>query len=78
MTTEIARRPSLSAGLLAVKARSRRSTETYRSLVRGFLGSGHPQTIEGFAAYVEDLRRTRTAATVCGQYPSSTTAHTIS
>jgi integrase len=64
MTREIVKKPNLSSGLLAVKARGRLSTETYRGLMRGFVESGKPWTIEGFAEYVEALRHTRTAATV--------------
>jgi integrase len=64
MTSEIVRKPSLSAGLQAVKARGELSTATYRGLMRGFAESGKAQTIEGFAEYVEALRHTRTAATV--------------
>jgi integrase len=64
MRTAIVKKSSLSSRLLQVKARGKESTKTYRSLMRSFEASGHPQTIEGFSEYIEELRATRPAATV--------------
>jgi len=64
MENYIARRWDLAGDLIKVTARGDRSTATYRSLMRTFVSSGHPATVEGFGAHVEEVRRTSTAATV--------------
>ena len=47
-----------------VKGAGALTTAAYRSALRGFLDSGQAVTVEGFAAYIHQLRRTRSAATV--------------
>jgi integrase len=64
MATDVAPRPELSAALLAVKGRGERTTEIYRLAVESFLASGQKVTVEGVAAYIKSLRRTRSASTV--------------
>jgi integrase len=64
MATDVAPRPELSAALLAVKGRGERTTEIYRLAVESFLASGRMVTVEGVAAYIKSLRRTRSASTV--------------
>jgi integrase/recombinase XerD len=49
---------------LQVKGAGALTTAAYRSALRGFLDSGQAVTVEGFAAYIRQLRRTRSAATV--------------
>ena len=50
--------------LLAVKGRSEGTTATYRAYVQGFVRSAHPQTVEGFAEYIEEMRGRRPASSV--------------
>jgi integrase/recombinase XerD len=54
----------LAEALLQVKGAGELTTAAYRSALRAFLGSGRPLTVDGFAAYIHQLRRTRSAATV--------------
>ncbi len=54
----------LAEALLQVKGAGELTTAAYRTALRAFLDSGHPATVEGFAAYIHALRRTRSAATV--------------
>ena len=54
----------LAEALLQVKGAGALTTAAYRSALRAFLDSGRPPTVEGFAAYIHALRRTRSAATV--------------
>src|SRR5271157_476627 len=59
------RQPSdLAEALLKVKGAGELTTAAYRTALRAFLESGHQVTVEGFAAYIHQLRRTRSAATV--------------
>lgn len=62
--TAIAPKPELTTAFLAVSGKGERTTEAYRAAVEGFLGSGHKVTVEGVTAYIEALRRTRSASTV--------------
>ena len=55
--------------VLQVKGAGELTTTAYRTALRAFLESGHPATVEGFAAYVHNLRRTRSAP--AGSAPSS-------
>ena len=64
MPSTPARRPSLASALLEVKGAGALTTAAYRSALRGFLDSGQEVTVEGFAQYIHQLRRTRSAATV--------------
>jgi len=59
-------RPSsdLAAALLKVKGTGELTTAAYQSAIGAFLASGQAATVEGFAAYIHQLRRTRSAATV--------------
>ena len=59
-------RPStdLAEALLQVKGAGALTTAAYRSALAAFLESGQAVTVEGFAAYIHQLRRTRSAATV--------------
>ena len=59
-------RPStdLASALLEVKGAGELTTVAYRTALRGFLESGQAVTVEGFAEYIDQLRRTRSAATV--------------
>src|SRR5208283_5873415 len=59
-------RPSsdLASALLQVKGAGALTTAAYRTALRAFLESGLAVTVEGFAAYIHQLRRTRSAATV--------------
>src|SRR5271157_3104370 len=59
-------RPSsdLAKALLQVKGTGELTTAAYRTALRAFLDSDKPATVEGFAAYIHALRRTRSAATV--------------
>jgi integrase len=50
--------------LEAVQGPSEGSTATYRAYVKGFTRSAHPQTVEGFAAYIAQITGTRPAASV--------------
>src|SRR5208283_5675759 len=54
----------LAAALLQVKGAGALTTAAYRSAMGAFLSSGQAVTVEGFAAYIHQLRRTRSAATV--------------
>ena len=54
----------LAEALLEVKGAGELTTAAYRSALGAFLQSGHQVTVEGFAAYIHQLRRTRSAATV--------------
>ncbi|MGA2481193.1 MAG: tyrosine-type recombinase/integrase [Spirochaetia bacterium] len=56
--------PALAKALLEVKGAGELTTAAYRTALRAFLESAHPPTVEGFAAYIHGLRRTRSAATV--------------
>jgi len=40
------------------------TTEAYRQAVGSFLASGHPVTVEGAAAYIDELQGKRSASTV--------------
>jgi integrase len=62
--TAIASKPELSTALLAVSGKGECTTEAYRAAVAAFLDSGAPVTVEGVAAYICALRRTRSASTV--------------
>ena len=64
MPSPPARRPNLAQALLLVKGRGELTTLAYRTALKGFLESGQAATVEGFAAYIHALRRTRSAATV--------------
>ncbi len=64
MPTTPARRPSLASALLEVKGASEHTTAAYRTALKAFLESGQEVTVDGFAAYIHQLRRTRSAATV--------------
>src|SRR5271169_5948651 len=55
---------ALASALLQVKGAGALTTAAYRSALRGFLESGQAVTVDGFAAYIHALRRTRSAATV--------------
>src|SRR5208282_2033357 len=59
-------RPSsdLAKALLEVKGAGELTTAAYRTALRAFLDSGQAVTVEGFAAYIHQLRRRRSAATV--------------
>jgi integrase len=54
----------LAEALLKVKGAGALTTAAYRSAIGAFLASGQAVTVEGFAAYIHQLRRTRSAATV--------------
>jgi integrase/recombinase XerD len=54
----------LASALLEVKGASEHTTAAYRTALKAFLESGQAVTVEGFAAYIHQLRRTRSAATV--------------
>jgi len=54
----------LAQALLQVKGAGALTTAAYRSALRAFLESGQAVTVEGFAQYIHQLRRTRSAATV--------------
>src|SRR5271157_5190145 len=56
--------PGLAAALLQVQGVGERTTAAYRAALSAFLASGKPATVDGFAAYIHQLRRTRSAATV--------------
>ncbi len=64
MASTPAKRPNLASALLEVKGRGELTTAAYRTALRGFLDSGQAVTVEGFAQYIHQLRRTRSAATV--------------
>ncbi len=54
----------LASALLDVKGTGELTTVAYRTALRGFLESGQAVTVEGFAQYIDQLRRSRSAATV--------------
>ena len=54
----------LAQALLQVTGTGALTTTAYRTALRGFLESGQAVTVEGFAEYIHQLRRTRSAATV--------------
>ena len=54
----------LAEALLKVKGAGDLTTAAYRTALRAFLDSEQPPTVEGFAAYIHQLRRSRSAATV--------------
>ena len=64
MPSTPAKRPSLASALLEVKGASENTTAAYRTALKAFLDSGQEVTVEGFAAYIHGLRRSRSAATV--------------
>ncbi len=64
MPTTPARGPDLASALLEVKGRGDLTTAAYRSALKAFLESGQAVTVEGFAQYINQLRRSRSAATV--------------
>ena len=64
MPSTPATRPNLASALLGVKARGELTTVAYRHALEAFLQSGQAVTVEGFAEYIHDLRRTRAASTV--------------
>ena len=64
-TPQRARQPTdLASALLEVKGRGELTTTAYRTALQAFLASGAPVTVEGFAEYVHQLRRLRSASTV--------------
>jgi integrase/recombinase XerD len=63
-STAVVKKPELRAALVSVTGRGARTTEAYRAAVNNFLASGFPASVEGVAAYIEGLRRTRAASTV--------------
>jgi len=54
----------LAEALLEVKGAGELTTAAYRAALKAFLESGQAVTVEGFAEYIHQLRRTRSAATV--------------
>ncbi len=50
--------------MLEVKGAFEHTTAAYRTALKAFLESGQEVTVDGFAAYIHQLRRTRSAATV--------------
>jgi integrase len=50
--------------LEAVRGPSEGTTATYRAYVLGFTTSAHPQSVEGFAAYIAEITDRRPAASV--------------
>jgi len=68
MPSTPAKRPrpasDLASALLEVKGAGALTTAAYRTALAAFLASGQAVTVEGFAAYIHQLRRTRSAATV--------------
>jgi integrase len=50
--------------LLQVKGAGALTTAAYQTALKAFVASGQQVTVEGFAAYIHQLRRTRSAATV--------------
>ena len=52
------------AALLEVKGARELSTVAYRSALKAFLSSDWPPTVEGAAAYIEDLHGRRAASTI--------------
>ncbi len=54
----------LAKALMEVKGAGELTTTAYRTALKGFLESGQAVTVEGFAEYIDQLRRTRSAATV--------------
>ena len=55
---------NLVSALLEVKGAGALTTAAYQTALKAFLASAHPVTVEGFAAYIHGLSRTRSAATV--------------
>ena len=49
----------------------RTGTATYRTAFRAFLDSGKPPTVEGFAAYIHALRRTRSQPRSTRHWPQA-------
>ncbi len=64
MDNQVARVQRGTMDLEAVRGPSEGSTATYRAYVQGFTRSGHDQSIEGFAEYIDELRGKRPAASV--------------
>ena len=56
--------PDLAEALLGVTGAGALTTAAYRTALRAFLDSGQEVTVDGFAAYIQKLRRTCSAATV--------------
>ena len=54
----------LASALRQVKGARELSTAAYRGALKAFLDGGWPPTVEGAAAYIEDLRGRRSASTV--------------
>jgi integrase len=61
---EIERTKNLGAQIVKVKGKSERTTAAYRAAVSAFVKSGKPATVDGFAAYIHDLKGKRSASTV--------------
>lgn len=64
METAIETTRDLGGALLQVEGRGGHTTSAYRGAMEAFLGSGHPATVDGFLAHVEDLRSSRSASVV--------------
>ncbi|MGA2380525.1 MAG: tyrosine-type recombinase/integrase [Spirochaetia bacterium] len=64
MSGQVARVQRGTRGLEAVKGPSDGTTTTYRAYVQGFTRSAHPQTVQGFAEYIEGMKGKRPAASV--------------
>jgi integrase/recombinase XerD len=64
MANSVTKRPGLASALLEVRGAGALTTAAYRTALKAFLASGKPVTVEGFAAYIQQLRHTRSAATV--------------
>ena len=61
---KIERTANLGVQIVKVKGSSERTTAAYRAAVSAFVKSGKPATVDGFAAYIHDLKGKRSASTV--------------
>ena len=57
------RRKHLGEALVEVVGRADKTTRAYRAAMNAYLASGRPATVDAFADYVEELKRTKSAAT---------------
>ena len=63
MTKAIAKQADVAAALMTVIGRGDLTTRQYRAIIRAYLDR-HPATVEGFRAYIDELKASKRAATV--------------
>lgn len=62
MSTVMMTKIGTKMALLGVEGRSKRTTETYREIMKKFVESGHSLNFKGFVEFVDDLRENKSSA----------------